>query len=333
VVPFEGLKDTPKRPWIRPLLAVIGYTAILALAWRAIDHAALVEGLGRLRAHHILVVLAIALLHVAGRAFRFHRLMLRAAPDATYGIGHGFRIFLIGLSTSAVTPARAGDFIKAELVRRFGVSRSVGLGVVMVERMLDLLVITTAILVTGATLSTRRGSGGWQTAASVLLVLLVLGVVVISTKSIRSRLLRPIIARFKRLTVIEGAFQVWDTVFTSPASFLAYGAWSALVWSIEFVKLWVVLRYLGANVEVASVLFVYPVSIVAGILTLLPFSEGVVGVTGVALLGTIAGVDSATATIAVVVDRGASSLPPMILWGVFALAGRFRGEPEPVVPE
>jgi hypothetical protein len=49
------------------------------------------------------------------------------------------------------------------------------------------------------------------------------------------------------------------------------------------------------------------------VLTLLPLSEGVVGVTGVALLAALGGVDPAVATIAVVIDRGASSLPPIIL--------------------
>jgi hypothetical protein len=40
------------------------------------------------------------------------------------------------------------------------------------------------------------------------------------------------------------------------------------------------------------VLFVYPISLVAGILTLLPFSEGVVGVTSIALLETLGNVDA-----------------------------------------
>jgi uncharacterized protein (TIRG00374 family) len=101
-----------------------------------------------------------------------------------------------------------------------------------------------------------------------------------------------------------------------------YWAGSAVVWAIEFAKLWLVLRFVGASVAPGVVFFVYPVSIVAGILTMLPFSEGVVGVTGVALLGSIAGVDSGVATVAVVIDRVASSGPPLLLWGLFALLGK-----------
>jgi uncharacterized membrane protein YbhN (UPF0104 family) len=64
---------------------------------------------------------------------------------------------------------------------------------------------------------------------------------------------------------------------------------------------------------------VYPVSILAGVLSVMPFSEGVVGLTGVALLGAMGNVDPALATIAVVLDRSASSLPPLALWGLLSL--------------
>lgn len=72
------------------------------------------------------------------------------------------------------------------------------------------------------------------------------------------------------------------------------------------------LVFLGSPASLPAVFFVYPLSILAGVLTLLPFSEGVVGVTSVALLGALAGVDPAIATVAVVVDRGAWSLPILL---------------------
>ncbi len=318
--------------WARPLIAAVAYAAILGLAWRAIDHEKFVEGLKRLRVEHLLAILVVALVHVAGRALRFHWLMLRAKPTSEYHWIDGFRIFLVGLSTSAVTPARAGDFVKAQLVRPYGIGGNVGIGLVMVERMLDLLVITASIILTGTLVSERSGSHAWQAGAWVLLACLIAGLVVVGVKALRHRvfaLLGTLVAKVKRGSdgarvqeLLHGVFQVWDTVFSSLPSFLGYAAYSAVVWSIEFMKLWLVLHFLGAAVDPATVLFVYPVSIVAGILTVLPFSEGVVGVTGVALLGSIAGVDSAMATIAVVLDRAASSLPPMLLWGLFHAFGR-----------
>jgi uncharacterized protein (TIRG00374 family) len=201
------------------------------------------------------------------------------------------------------------------------------MGLVIVERMLDLLVITSSIVVSGTFVSQRTGSHAWRGAAWVLLALLVAGMILVGMRPLRRRffaIVASLAARVKRGTdgekiheLLEGAFGVWDTVFASFPSFLAYVLYSGAVWAVEFMKLWLVLDLLGVNVDIATVLFIYPVSIVAGILTVLPFSEGTVGVTGVALLGTIAGVDTGTAAVAVVLDRAASSLPPLALWAVF----------------
>lgn len=318
--PETGEKPAAKRPWLRPLVAVVGYGAIAALAWRAIDHEQLFAGLRRLDAANILAILAIALLHIAGRAFRFHRLLLRHDPTA-YRWTDGFAIFLIGLSTSAVTPARAGDFVKAQLVTRHGVPFGIGFGLVLVERMLDLLVLTSAILVAGLAVS-GDAAAIWSRAAIVLLLGLVAGLVVLSASRIRGRLIDLALSILRRIAPakadaigarVTSIFATWDGVFTSPVTLATYLFGSGVVWAIEFAKLWCVLYFLGAPASLAAIFFVYPVSILAGVLTLLPFSEGVVGVTVVALLATLAGVDPALATIAVVVDRGASSLPPIVL--------------------
>lgn len=317
-----------RRPW-RFAIGAAGYLAIVGLAWRAIDHDRFIEGISRLTAAHLALVLAVALLHIAGRALRFHWLVQRCGPKNYRFLG-GVQIFLVGLSASTVTPARVGDFVKARLVNRYGIGLHVGVGIVLVERMLDLLVIVSSIVVTGAVISGKSGSEGWRAAAVVLLVGLLVGVVVISTRAVR----RPCIALAARLVAVvkksvdreklvaklDGMFQVWDAVFVSPLTLTRYLSWSALVWAAEFLKLWLVLRFVGVAVDPEVTMFIYPTSIVAGILTLLPFSEGVIGVTSATLLHSIAGVDIGFATVAVVIDRAASTLPPMLLWAVLALA-------------
>ncbi|HEX4353991.1 MAG TPA: flippase-like domain-containing protein, partial [Polyangiales bacterium] len=115
---------------------------------------------------------------------------------------------------------------------------------------------------------------------------------------------------------------VWDEVFRSPARFLGYFAVSLFAWSIEFAKLWVVLRCLGAPMDLVFAFFVYPASILAGLLSLLPISDAVVGVTGAVLMHTLAGVANGIATTAIVVDRTASVVPPLLLWGVFSFLRR-----------
>lgn len=309
-----------RKVWLRRLLGAFGYLAILALAYRTIDHEVLAEGLRQLRVSHILLILAIALLHVAGRAYRYHCLLLRSSP-ANYRWIDGFAIFSIGLSTSAVTPARAGDFVKAQMVRRYGVPFSAGFGLVLIERVLDLLVLTLSILGAGFLVS-GNSSASWSRAALVLLGVVVVGVVTLTNRSLRGRCAALASRALRRVSKksddgvaskIEAVFSTWDALFASPTTLLLYLAGSMVVWAIDFSKLWCVLALLGVSVPVESIFFVYPVSLLAGVLTVLPFSEGVVGVTGVAILSSIAHVNPAVATIAVVTDRGISGLLPLAL--------------------
>ncbi|WP_394848846.1 flippase-like domain-containing protein [Pendulispora brunnea] len=323
------------RKWLRPVVAIVGYAVIAYLAFRAMDRTRMAEGFALLRPQHLVLLLGIALLHIAGRAFRYHRLLLRARPHATYRWADGFLIFLIGLSTSAVTPARVGDLVKAKLVRPFGIGTSSGVGLVMIERVLDLLVMCLTIVGMGMVLSDRPASGAWSRTAALLLVVLILGPVAIGHHPIRGwgirvaaralRAVRPSLASKVETTSGE-LFGVWDTVFASPATFAVYVASSCAVWALDFCKLWLVVRMLGGQASLAVCFFIYPVSLLAGVLTLLPFSEGVVGVTGVALLSSIGQVDSSTAILAVAFDRSVSSIPPLVLAGAFALASRRRAQ-------
>jgi uncharacterized protein (TIRG00374 family) len=322
----------PRRT-LRTVVAILGYAGILLLAFRTIDRTRFAEGLAKLSLFDVLIVLSVSLVHIAGRALRYH-FLLRQAEPRDYRVLDGVRIFLIGLSASAVTPARAGDFIKARLVRPHGVSTSVGLGLVFVERSLDLIVVAASIVLAGFGLAGHGASDAWRDASIALLVALVIGTLAISVRPIRRRLFGVVVDLVRRVRPaadhgslgekLESMFGVWDAVFRSGPRLAAMLLYSALVWAVEFSKLWLVLRFVGAPIDPLVAYFVYPASIVAGILTLLPFSEGVVGLTGVALLVALGHVDSGLATIAVAVDRAASVLPPLGLWLVLWLLDKRR---------
>lgn len=320
----------------RAVVAISGYAAIAALAFRTVDRARFAEGLANVSLLGVILVVLVSLAHIAGRAFRYHLLLLRAGPT-NYGLLDGLRIFVIGLSASAVTPARAGDFVKAQLVKKHGISVAAGLGLVFVERSLDLLVVATAIVLAGLGLSGRAASDAWFGASLVLMAGLIAGTLAVSSRRLRHRLLfvatalirklRPATDHQELVAKLESIFTVWDTIFRSPSTLAGFFLYSCFIWLIEFMKLWVVLQLVQSPVDPLVTLFVYPASIVAGIVTLLPFSEGVVGVTGVALLVALGGVDSGSATVAVAVDRAASTLPPLILWSALAfIAKRKSGD-------
>lgn len=326
---------------VRLVAGALGYAAVAALAWHNLDRERFLDGLARLRPAHLLLVLAVSLAHIAARALRYHALLVRERPR-DYRWYDGARIFLAGLSLSAVTPARAGDLIKAELVRRHGVGGNAGVGLVLVERVLDLLVVAASIAIAGALLSGRAAADAWRGASVALLVSLAAGVAALSVRRVRTPLLAALshltarvvksTRRARVLELLEGLFAAWDRIFTSPARLAGYAVFSAAAWAIEFFKLYLVIALMGREAELAVVFFVYPISIVAGILTLLPFSEGVMGLTGVALLTSLTALDADAATVAVVVDRAASVLPPLCLWGVWSLLGAPVAAPAPDAP-
>jgi glycosyltransferase AglD len=319
----------PGRRRIRALIAVVGYVAILALATRTIDMTRFTEVLSRLTVDRLAAVLGLIVVHLGTRGLRYHALAVRAGAK-NYRLADGLRIFLLGLSASAATPARAGDVVKAELLKAHDVRRAKGLGLVVIERLLDLLVVTGTIVVTGTLLARQAQHSALQIGAGVLLVALLAGIGAVTIRRWRiaaigvfARVVGRVVKRFKpeRIEDITSRiFDVWDDVFASPRVLGRYLLLSTVAWLADFVKLWVLLWAAGAHVPLLAVLFVYPLSLIIGIISLLPFSEGVVGVAAVALLNKLAGVELETATAAVAVDRGISTLSPLVFYSLFALA-------------
>ncbi|HEY2736710.1 MAG TPA: lysylphosphatidylglycerol synthase transmembrane domain-containing protein [Polyangiales bacterium] len=317
---------------LRIAFALLAYSFIAWLIYRGIDREHFSLGFSQLRPEHIALILLIAIAHIGVRALRFDRLMRSAGASSRYRLQDGVRLFLIGLSASAVTPGRAGDLIKARLVRDFGIGLNRGFGLVLVERVLDLLALCCSMVGAGTILSGRVASDGWRLAALVLLASMLSGMLVLVSPRVRDPLLQSCARIASRLLpslreeVVLGHLRemltVWDEVFRSPVRFLGYFAVSLCAWSIEFTKLWVVLSCLGVHMDLVFAFFVYPASILAGLLSLLPISDAVVGVTGAVLMHTLAGVANGMATTAIVVDRTASVVPPLLLWGFFAFLQR-----------
>ncbi len=321
--------ESPQRParrWLRPLVGIVVVGVIVALAANKLDGARLRAGLSLLSLWHVVVVLLLSFVHIGTRATRYHRLV-RACDPTSYSWTDGVRIFLLGLSAAAVTPARAGDLVKVKLVAPYGLGIGVGTGLVLVERILDLVVMTVYALA----LSFVVRNDALQAGAALLLAI-VLGIVaLVSSKRLHVVLGKRLAPPAERLLkgrypkvrdALLGLLSTWTMVFRAPSRVLAFLAASFGIWFVEFLKLWVLLQLMGQQVPLAVVVSAYAASLIAGAVSALPFSEGVVGVTLVAVLASAGGVDSSTASIAVVVDRAASTLPPILLWVVFALLAR-----------
>jgi uncharacterized protein (TIRG00374 family) len=326
--------EPKRRGRFRPLIGLVVFAVIIAIASSKLDGAQLRAGLSQLAPWHVLVILALSFLHIGTRAMRYHRLVLACEPN-NYSWTDGARIFLLGLSAAAVTPARAGDLVKVRLVAPHGIGIGVGTGLVLVERILDLVVMTVYALA----LSFVVRNDALQTGAALLLVI-VLGVVALcSSKRLHTAVGRVIGPPAKRLLkarydkvhdAVIGLLSTWTMVFREPSRVLAFLSASFGIWFVEFLKLWVLLQLMGQRVPLAVVVSAYAASLIAGAVSALPFSEGVVGVTLVAVLAKAGGVEVSTGSVAVVVDRAASTLPPIILWLAFAALRRSSEPSEPV---
>jgi uncharacterized protein (TIRG00374 family) len=219
------------------------------------------------------------------------------------------------------------------------VRRAVGLGLIVIERLLDLVIVSATIVVTGMLLARQARASALQVAAAILLAGLVATIAAISIRRWREGAIRffgavthrvvRVVRAERFVDIARRIFDVWDDVFASPRILARYLLVSAVAWLADFVKLWVLLRAAGANVELLTVLFVYPVSLIAGILSLVPFSEGVVGVAAVALLNRLAGVELETATAAVAVDRVVATMFPVLLSALFTVAYGIRRRKRP----
>jgi uncharacterized protein (TIRG00374 family) len=320
---------------LRRLVFVVGYAAIAVWALRATNPERCLAEIRRIELADLALVLVLVLVHLGLRAARYHTLALKTRPVG-FRFLDGVRVFLLGLIASLVTPARSGDLIKAEFLRVHGVRRAAGLGIVLIERILDLLVIAGTMVVAGALLARQLESASLRVAALALLSALVVGTACVTVRSLRAVAVRiaasvlGTIPRFPVSRFVDVAnvlFEVWDEIFRSPGMLARYLVTTTVMWLADFVKLYLVLRAMGVPVGVAPILFAYPVSLVAAVISLLPIGEGVVGVTAVALLGAVADVETDTAVAAVLVDRCLSTLTPIVCYGALALTRRRNNRP------
>jgi uncharacterized protein (TIRG00374 family) len=263
--PVEKTLPKRARPWLRPVLGVVVFGVIIAVASSKLDGDKLRAGLALLAPWHVLLVLGLSFLHIGARATRYHRLVLACGPT-NYSWTDGARIFLLGLSAAAVTPARAGDLVKVRLVAPHGLGLGVGTGLVLVERVLDLVVMTVYALA----LSFVVRNDALQAGAALLLLIVLSVVVLCSSKRLHAAVGGRIAPPAKRLLkarydkvheAVLGLLSTWTIVFRDPARVLVFLGASFGIWFVEFLKLWLLLRLMNQPVALAVVVSAYAASI------------------------------------------------------------------------
>jgi len=234
---------------------------------------------------------------------------------------------LIGQTSSTITPAASGDYVRAYLWRRGQeVPLRVGAAVVTFERLysLFLLVAVALVLIT----LPRHGFVGWV-AVGLLLVAACLAPVLLelaTPPALERRILGRVTGGRLLGPIKGGAFDMVDNfrrLLRSPVLLGETAAITLVVFILSGFQLALLLAGLGDSIRITQAVAVFATSQVAGILSTLPFGIGAADailVTVLAGYGIAVG-DSATAAVLL---RAVSTLP-QALAGLVAYLRLDRG--------
>ena len=272
------------------------------------------------------------------RGYRWQILLRGSGVDAS--LRDTTEIIFLSWLVNCVVPAKLGDVYRAWLVRlNYVVSLSRTFGTVFLERVMDLLAITTLAL----------ASGFWSFRSGLppaVQLLFGLGVVVVvalagglfTMRNFGGRLIRKLPIPHRLLEFYDRFEEgVFGSVVAGQIPRLVI--LTGLIWATEAGRLWFVIQALGFGHEVQlGISGVFFVALSASLLTAVPFTPaglGIVEAGVVGILTVIYNVPTTDALSIALVDRSISVLSIIVLGGLLYLvsptvrgtrAGQLSGE-------
>ena len=200
-----------------------------------------------------------------------------------------------------ITPGKIGEVFKAGILKeRYGVSLSIGLPIVLAERIFDFLAI---LLLAAISFPTWQGPLANLGTGLAVLALIPLALLAFRSEGLRTGLIR-------RATAMKGLQQYHVGVTESVDALtrlldVRAGTWALIIstvaWSCECLSLWLVCQALGVDLGILPSCFVYAAATLVGSLTFLPGGLGGTEGTIIWLLTThsVASVTAVTAALVV----------------------------------
>jgi uncharacterized protein (TIRG00374 family) len=266
------------------------------------------------------------------RTWRWHYLLrpIKAIPTASL-----FPIVTIGYAANNIFPARAGEVLRAVVLKRHeGVAISAGLATIIVERVYDGVVMLSFIFVNLTELAKLTGTSGFvgdiRTVAIVgtLAFLGALGIFLLAAMfperamaviRLVARLLVP--QRYReQLMGISEKFLEGLAALRSPRDALMVFLTSVVIWLIETVKYWLLMHAFPFQVSFFTLMLMNGIS---NLVTTIPSAPGYIGTfdaSGIALL-TAFGVEYNLAAVYTLVLHAA-------LWFPITMLGLYYGARE-----
>jgi hypothetical protein len=263
---------------------------------------------------YVLAALGVYYMSFPVRAIRWARLLRESGMRI--GGGDLLEILLLGWFVNCLVPAKLGDLYRSYLVkRRFGLSLSRTVGVVVAERLLDLFAVFGLLIVVGYVAFGRTILPDLTlvyVSAVALAVLIVGGLVALYAVAPRIAHLFPgEVRRIGRL-FREGVVHSFRALpVAGPLTFL--------VWFFEAGRLMLVLGALGLALPPSQVVFVAVASSLLTTVPLTPAGFGFVEIAMVYVLSDGFGLPQHDAVAVAVLDRTVSVFSLIIVGGVLYL--------------
>ncbi len=290
----------------RTALSLMAVAVILAVAlWRApIDWG---DAWSRIRHANPGLYLAAIVVYYASflvRTWRWKLLLRNAGVDRpTMAL---LPILMVSFFVNCVVPAKMGDIYRAYLARlRQRVVAALALGTIIAERLLDLVVLMTLLLVAGAAVFHDQ-------APSVLIPYIVVGVAICAAGIGAIAVMRA--GRGQRLLRLlpEAVFHRYESfrmgTVDSFKNLKVLLPLTVLVWAMEGGRLGLVVYSLGvgSSLGVAQLLLI---ALVAALLTTVPFLPGGLGLVEAGMVGvlvSVGGLGRSAAVSVALLDRSIS---------------------------
>ncbi|HEY3218689.1 MAG TPA: lysylphosphatidylglycerol synthase transmembrane domain-containing protein [Candidatus Limnocylindria bacterium] len=292
----------------RELVSTLIPLVLIALAARGVDWAEATRALGRSQPSYVAIALVIYYASFPLRAWRWATLL--RTGGAAIGWRDLLRILFLGWFVNCIVPAKLGDLYRSYLVKqRFGVSLSRTVGVVVAERLLDLIVVFILLIVGGYVAFGRTVvpdlrivylTGG---ALFLLIVGALIGIYYVA----------PRLARFAPAEVRRIARLFREGVVHSFRALPIAGPLTVLIWAAEALRLFFVLTALGLELPLSGVVFV---AVATSLLTTVPLTPAGFGFVEIAMVYVLTvgfGLAQHDAIAVAIVDRAVSVLSVIVI--------------------
>ena len=243
----------------------------LWLALRRIDADELTLAVSGMALAPILIAMGVYWCALGLRVVRWGRLLreIGSAPSSIVA-----ETLVIGYAVNNVLPARLGELFRADYAkRRFGYSRSTILGSILIERMLDLAVVLSC-LVLGLLFADILATAGIRDRFELIAIsaTIVVGIAILGVYVLRS-------GEFSRLPVPAAAARLLrDFAFgiesLNRRSLALAALLSSAIWMFEILALWCMFSAVDIHLTVAESLLVMGA---ISLSTLVPTAPGYIG--------------------------------------------------------